>query len=368
MTILLFFAGLALLIAGAEVLVRGASRLAGALGISPLVIGLTVVAFGTSSPELAISIKAALSGQANIALGNVIGSNIFNVLFVLGLSALIAPLIVSQKLVRFDVPVMIGVSVLVLVLSLDQTLGRVNGLILFAGLLAYLGFLFYESRREQAAIRAEYSQEFGLSDPVSEATSVGWVKNITFVLVGLAALVLGSRWLVDSAVSIAEYLRVSELVIALTIIAAGTSMPELVTSIIASLRGERDIAVGNAVGSNLFNLMAVLSITSIIAPGGIDVSPAVIRFDLPIMIAVAFACLPIFFTGGKISRTEGGVLFGYYIAYTLYLILAATQHDALPAFSATMLYFVIPLTLITLFVVVLNAVRKQEDFPQMDTE
>ncbi len=148
--------------------------------------------------------------------------------------------------------------------------------------------------------------------------------------------------------------------IALTIIAAGTSMPELVTSIIASLRGERDIAVGNVVGSNIFNLMAVLGLSIIVSPTGIDVSPAVIRFDLPIMIAVAFVCLPIFFTGGKISRAEGGVLFAYYVAYTLYLILAATQHDALPAFNAAMLYFVVPLTLITLFVVVLNAVRKNQ--------
>ncbi len=206
----------------------------------------------------------------------------------------------------------------------------------------------------------EYEQEFGLSDVAAEAAPIGWFKNIAFVLVGLAALVLGSRWLVDSAVSIAEYLHVSELVIALTIIAAGTSMPELVTSIVASLRGERDIAVGNVVGSNLFNLMAVLGISSIIAPAGIDVSPAVIRFDLPVMIAVAFACLPIFFTGGNISRIEGGVLFVYYIGYTLYVILAASQHDALPAFSATMLYFALPLTVITLFVVVLNALRKDK--------
>ena len=362
MTILLFIVGLALLIVGAEVLVRGASRLAGALGISPLVIGLTVVAFGTSSPELAISIKAALSGQANIALGNVIGSNIFNVLFILGLSALIAPLIVSQKLVRFDVPVMIGVSVLVLVLSMDQTLGSIDGLILLAGLIAYIGFLIYETRSEKVAIRAEYDQEFGLSDVAVETAPIGWVKNIAFVLVGLAALVLGSRWLVESAVSIAEYLRVSELVIALTIIAAGTSMPELVTSIVASLRGERDIAVGNVVGSNIFNLVAVLGLSIIVSPTGIGVSPAMLLFDMPIMIAVAFACLPIFFTGGKISRAEGGVLFAYYVAYTLYLILAATQHNALPTFSAAMLYFAIPLTLITLFVVVLNAVRKKKRF------
>lgn len=353
MTLLVFVAGLAFLIIGAEVLVRGASRLAAALGISPLVIGLTVVAFGTSSPELAVSIKAALSDQASIALGNVVGSNIFNVLFILGLSAIIVPLVVSRQLIRLDVPLMIALSALVLVVSLDGGLSRVDGFLLVVGLVAYVGFLIYQSRRENAAPTDEFADAYA-----PEAAHGGSrAKNIGLVVVGLALLVLGSQWLVDSAVAFAQVLGVSELIIGLTIVAAGTSMPEVVTSVIAAVRGERDIAVGNVVGSNIFNIMGVLGLASVIAPTGIDVLPALVGFDLPVMIAVAFACLPIFFTGGVISRVEGAFLLVYYVAYTLYLVLAATHHDALPEFSAVMLYFVLPITASTLLTVAVRELR-----------
>ncbi|MDH3280970.1 MAG: calcium/sodium antiporter, partial [Gammaproteobacteria bacterium] len=239
MVILLFVAGLVLLIVGADALVRGGSRLAAVLGISPLVVGLTVVAFGTSSPELAISINAVISGQGDIALGNVIGSNIFNVLFILGVSALIAPLVVSQQLIRMDVPLMIAVSLLVLVLGLDGRLTRADGLLLFAGLVIYIGFLTHQSRKQAAQVQDEYTKEFGVGANVSK----DWFRNAVSILGGLALLVLGSRWLVDSAVSLAQYLGINELVIGLTIIAAGTSLPEVVTSVIASIRGEREIAV-----------------------------------------------------------------------------------------------------------------------------
>ena len=356
MAILLFFVGLGFLIIGAEALVRGASRLAAVLGISPLVIGLTVVAFGTSSPELAVSVKSALSGHANIALGNVVGSNIFNVLFILGLSALIVPLVVSQQLVRLDVPLMIALSVIVLILSLDENFSRAEGIMLVVGLAIYIWFLIYQSRRETIAVKDEYDKEF-----VTERHVKGnWIKNIGLVLGGLVLLVFGSRWLVDSAVSFAKYLGVSELVIGLTIVAAGTSLPEVVTSVIAAIRGERDIAVGNVVGSNIFNIMGVLGFASIIAPTGIKVSTAVIGFDIPVMIAVALACLPIFFTGGVISRQEGALLLGYYVAYTLYLVLAASHHDTLPGFSAVMLYFVIPLTVVTIIIVALREMRSRK--------
>jgi len=354
MTILLFIAGLAFLIIGAEFLVKGASRLAGVFGISPLVIGLTVVAFGTSSPELAVSIKAAMSDQAAIAVGNVIGSNIFNTLFILGLSALIVPLVVSQQLIRFDMPLMIALSVIVLLFSLDGKFSRIEGTTLATGLLIYIWFLISQSPRESSNIKEEYSGEFRVKTQVDS-----WIRNLILILVGLALLVLGSRWLVDSAVSFARYLGISELVIGLTIIAAGTSLPEVVTSAVAAFRGKRDIAVGNVVGSNIFNIMAVLGITSIVAPTGIEVSNAVISFDIPVMIAVAFACLPIFFTGGVISRQEGALLLGYYIAYTLYLVLAASHHDGLARFSAVMFYFVIPLTVVTLIIVVLHEIRKK---------
>ncbi len=353
MQILLFIAGLVFLVVGAEALVRGASRLAAALGISPLVIGLTVVAFGTSSPELAVSVKSSLSGQAGIALGNVIGSNIFNVLFILGLSAMIVPLIVSQQLVRLDVPLMMVLSVLTFLLSLDGRFGRVDGILFVGGLFAYVGFLIAQSRRESAAARADDSAR----SAGAGTSAVGHVLNGALVVAGLALLVTGSAWLVDGAVAFAAYLGVSELVIGLTIVAAGTSLPEVVTSLIAALRGERDIAVGNVVGSNIFNLMGVLGVAGIVAPGGIPVSASVIGFDLPVMIAVAFACLPIFFTGGVISRKEGALLLAYYAAYTVYLILAAGHHDALPRFSAVMVWFVMPLTAVTIAVVAVQELR-----------
>ena len=353
MAILLFIAGVAFLVVGAEALVRGSSRLAAAVGISPLVIGLTVVAFGTSSPELAVSIKAALSDQAGIAMGNVIGSNIFNVLLILGISAVIVPLVVSVQLVQIDVPLMIALSFLVLIFSLDGSITRAEGLALVAGLVGYVCFLIRKSRRESVNAKEEFAKEFG----IKEREKHSWSKNMALIIGGLALLVIGSRWLVDGAVSFARYLGISELVVGLTIVAAGTSLPEVVTSIIAAARGERDIAVGNVVGSNIFNIMGVLGFASIFAPAGVEVLPAAARFDIPVMIAVAFACLPIFFTGGVISRREGALLLGYYAAYTLYLLLAASQHDALPGFSAVMLYFVIPLTAVTLIVVTLRELR-----------
>ena len=352
MVFLLFVAGLVLLIIGADAIVRGTSHLASAFGISPLVIGLTVVAFGTSSPEFAVSIKAAVSNQASIAVGNIIGSNIFNVLFILGLSALVIPLTVSQQLVRFDVPLMILLSVLVLILGWDNKFSRTDGLLLFTGLIIYIWYLIYQSRKESTEVKEEYAREFGIESHIAAKNPV---RNIVLVIGGFALLIYGSRWLVDSAVSIAQDLGLSELIIGLTIIAAGTSLPEFVTSVIASIKGERDIAVGNVVGSNIFNIMGVLGLSSLIAPAGIDVSGEVIRFDIPIMIAVAFACLPIFFTDGMISRWEGGLLFGYYLAYTMYLILASAHHSALVIYSAAMLYFVIPLTTITLMILALRA-------------
>jgi cation:H+ antiporter len=267
----------------------------------------------------------------------------------------IVPLTVAQQLVRLDVPLMIALSVIVLLLSLDQRLGRADGLMLVIGLVIYVLFLIYQSRTERAKTTAEYAGE---SSAKTGAQS-GWVKNVGLVTGGLVLLILGSRWLVESAVSFAQYLGVSELIVGLTIVAAGTSLPEVVTSVIAAIRGERDIAVGNVVGSNIFNIMGVLGLAGAVAPDGIAVSTAVIGFDLPVMIAVALACLPIFFTGGVISRQEGVLLLGYYVIYTAYLILAASQHDALPVFSSVMLYFVIPLTGIVGLIVALQEIRRR---------
>ncbi len=347
MEMVLFALGLALLVAGAELLVRGASRLALRFGISPLVIGLTVVAYGTSTPELAVSVQAGLAGQADIAAGNIVGSNIFNVLFILGVSALIVPLAVSQQLVRLDVPLMIGVSVLLWIVALDGRISLFDGLLLTAGIVAYTVFAIRLGRRESAAVQAQYAQEFGQGQRA-------WLDRlplqIAFIIAGLALLVIGATWLVDGAVAIARALGVSEVVIGLTIVAAGTSLPEVATSIVAALRGERDIAVGNIVGSNLYNILAIAGIAALVTPGGLAVAPSLIRFDLPVMIAVAFACLPLFATGHLIARWEGALFLAYYAAYVSYLILAATEHARLPAFSGVMLGFVLPLTAVTLLV------------------
>ena len=360
--VLFLLGGLALLVVGAELLVRGASQLALGIGISPLVIGLTVVAFGTSAPEMAVSAAATLHGQGDIALGNVIGSNIFNVLLILGLAALLSPLVVNQQLIRLDVPIMIGASLLVWLMAIDGRIGRVDGLVLFSGIIAYTGFLIRQSRRESKAIQDEYAASIGSAEEIdvdAPRTWRNWLVDLALLAAGLGMLVLGSRWLVSSAVSIAEWLGVSELVIGLTIIAMGTSMPEVATSVVATLRGQRDIAVGNVVGSNLFNLLAVLGLAGIIAPGGVAVANQVLTFDMTVMVAVALACLPIFFTGHLIARWEGLLFLAYYVAYTTYIVLAAQNFTRLNVFQDAMLYFVMPLTAITLATFAWRAWREE---------
>ena len=349
-------AGLAFLILGAEALVRGASRLARAWGVSSLVIGLTVVAFGTSAPEMAVSITSSLSGQADLALGNIIGSNIFNVLFILGVSALIAPLVVSEQLVRLDVPVMIGVSLIAVGMSLDGHISRLDGMILFAGVVGYTATLAASARGARTSGSVERARtEGGTSGPSPHRM----LPNILLVLAALGVLALGSRWFLEGSVALARHLGVTELAIGLTVVAAGTSLPEGATSVVASIRGERDIAVGNVVGSNIFNILAVLGITALVAPQGIAVTPAALHFDLPIMTAVAVACLPVFFTGNVIARWEGALFLAYYIAYTLYLVLAAVGHESLPLFRVAMLWFALPLTALTLAAIAARALRRQ---------
>ncbi|MFN7118746.1 MAG: calcium/sodium antiporter, partial [Saprospiraceae bacterium] len=316
------------------------------------------------SPEMAVSVMSCLNGNVDIAMGNVVGSNIFNVLFILGLSALIVPLVVNQQLIRIDVPLMIIASLLVLALAWNGSISQLEGIFLFAGIIAYTIFLIRQSQKEKnKMVKQEYDQEYGVD--AKRFTPMQWIINLAMVIGGLALLVLGSRWLVDSATTIAKSLGVSDLIIGLTIVAAGTSLPEVATSIIASIRGERDIAVGNVVGSNIFNILAVLGLSAIVAPNGLPVSQAAIQFDIPVMIAVAIACLPMFFTGNVIARWEGAVFLGYYIAYTTYLILSSTKHAALQAFDTAMVWFVIPLTILTLIVVTVRAMRPQRKTKSM---
>ena len=350
MTLLMFTAGLIALIGGADLLVRGASKLALTLGISPLVVGLTVVSFGTSAPEVAVGIGAVLEGKTDLALGNAIGSNIFNVLFILGLSALITPLIVNIQLIRQEVPIMLGASLLLILFALDGHLGLSDGIILLGLMVAYTVFLVWQSRHQEQAVQDDYVD--GLVPLAQAGWRDGMPAQLLLIGVGLGLLVLGSDWLVQASVVFAKALGVSDLVIGLTIVAAGTSMPEVATSVMAAIKGERDIAVGNVVGSNTFNILGSLGIASVVGTAtggtGLEVPASALNFDLWVMSAVALACVPVFMTGREIARWEGVVFLAYYAAYVAYLVLAAQKHAALEAFSGAMLSFVLPFTVITL--------------------
>ena len=343
--VLMFAAGLAVLVVGADVLVRGASRLAVSFGVSPLVVGLTVVAFGTSAPEMAVSVGSALAGSPDLAIGNVVGSNIANVLLILGISALITPLLVDEQIIRQEIPIMIGASALLVVMALDGNIGLLESIALFGLVIAYTVFLVVQSRRASKAVQDEFETEIPTS-----TWDRHWAVQVGLIVGGLVMLVVGADWLVDSAVAFARAFGVSDLVIGLTVVAVGTSMPEIATSIVAAMRGQRDIAVGNVVGSNVFNILAVLGAAGIASGAGLPVSEAARNFDLWVMLAVAFACLPIMITGREIARWEGGVFLAYYAAYTAWLVLQAQQHASLPAFSGIMLGYVLPLSVITLVV------------------
>jgi len=315
-------AGMALLIIGGDLLVRGASGLARRFGVAPLIIGLTVVALGTSAPEMAVSVVASVRGNPGIAAGNVLGSNIFNVLVILGLAALIRPLAVHRQLLRLDVPVMVVVSLLTWLMSLDGSISRGDGLMLLAGLAAYLSIQVRQGRRT-----ADPGTFLPAGDADASPPPRPWPvwALLACVTGGLVLLVLGSRWLVAAAAAAARSAGVSELVIGLTIVAAGTSLPEVAASAIAAFKHERDLAIGNVVGSNIFNLLAVLGAASLPPAGGIPIPAAAIRFDFPVMLALAVLCVPVFLTGRRISRAEGGLLLGYYCVYTTWLVLEAKE-------------------------------------------
>lgn len=307
--IILVVGGLVLLYFGAEGLVRGAASLALRFGLTPLVVGLTVVAFGTSAPELVVSIGTALEGRGALAIGNVVGSNIANIALILGVSVLIQPVRVQLQLLRFDVPLMIGVSALLTVLLLDGSLSRPEGALLFAGLVAYTSFNVWQSRREQATVQNEFSEGV-------PAASGSAVRDMVWVVVGLGLLIVGARLLVTGAVAMAEAAGLSEAFIGLTIVAVGTSLPELATSIVAAVRDEGDIAVGNVIGSNVFNILSILGLSALLVPldrGGIAL------FDLGVMLALALLLLPLMRTGFRLTRWEGALLFASYVAYVGYL-------------------------------------------------
>lgn len=316
--VLTLLIGLLILSLGAEGLVRGASKLAAAFGVSPLVIGLTIVAYGTSTPELVVSVRSGMVGQDDIAVANIVGSNIFNVLFILGICAWILPLKVSAQLIRLDVPIMIAVSILMWLLSLDGRLQWLDGLLLTALIIAYTIWSIQKSRKETREIRREFEQEYAVKPEDNGASSL--LMSVGFVLGGLVLLIFGGKWFIQGSVGLAEYFGLSNTVIGLTIVAAGTSMPEVATSVVATIRGERDIAIGNVVGSNIYNVLAILGIASLVTRGGLEVNPGMLAIDIPVMTLVAILCLPIFFTGKTIARWEGLLFFIGYVAYTAYLV------------------------------------------------
>jgi cation:H+ antiporter len=315
MALILFVLGVALLSIGAEMLVRGASRLASALGVSSLVIGLTVVSFGTSTPELAVSINASLAGHPNVALGNVVGSNLFNILFILGASALVTPLVVHRQLIKLDVPVMIGVTLLMIVMSWNGFIGRGEGVLLLCLLAAYILFLLRMGRVQPALPDDEYEREFG--PPKNNGRAM--VFHAVLIVVGLLLLALGTRWFLDGATTMARALGVNEVVIGLTLVAAGTSLPEVATSVMAAWKGERDIAVGNVIGSNIFNVLCVLGAAAAVAPSAMVVDTNLIYVDMPWALVVAVACLPVLITGMIVARWEGAMFMIGYVIYTVYL-------------------------------------------------
>ena len=321
MTALLFLCGVALLVLGADLLVRGASRLSLSAGLSPLVVGLTVVALGTSAPELAVSMKAAIAGTTGMAFGNVVGCNIANVLLILGLAALAAPLGIAPAVLRRDLPFLVAMSLVASLLALDGRLGALDGLVLLTGGVAHAVVSLRQERggngpaaRDGAAARPGR----GLLDGMS-------------IVAGLALLVGGAGLLVGAATTIARSLGVSDLVVGLTVVAVGTSLPEIAASVLASIRGQREIAVGNVVGSNILNLAVVLGLTAIVAPGGVAVPPEALRVDTPVMVLAALLCVPVFLRRREVTRGEGALFVALYALYTAWIALKAQEspHAAL---------------------------------------
>ncbi|KKL01602.1 calcium/sodium antiporter [Rheinheimera mesophila] len=357
MTWIFLVVGLVLLVVGADLLVKGAARLAGSFGIPALVIGLTVVAFGTSAPELAVSVKAAYSGQAELAIANVVGSNIFNVLFILGAAAMISPLIISRQLIRQDVPIMVLISVVALLMTLDGNITRLEAGVLFAGLLGYTWFLFRQGKAKGADTVDEEVEA------MLKAKVPAW-QNVLLVIGGLILLVLGARWLVESAVEIARAWGVNEAVIGLTIVAAGTSLPEVVTSIVATVRGERDIAVGNVVGSNIFNILCVLGLSGLVSPVPLLAGAQMAMVDIPVMVGVALLCVPLFFIGSVLNRIEGLLFMLLYVAYTWYLVAMALKEAYLPELQQGILYGLLPLVVLYVVASFIHDRLKNRQLPQ----
>lgn len=316
-----FAIGLVALYLGAEWLVKGAAGLAQRLGLTPLVVGLTVVAFGSSAPELLVGVVASAQGRTDLVLGNVVGSNILNIALILGVAALVKPMQVGMRLLSREAPLMAAVSVLVAVMMLDGLLGRFDGVALLVGFVLFLAFVMRAAKLEPAEIAREYGHSAVVEEVESAGRSLPW--QVGLVLVGLVGLVVGAQLLVTSAVFFARMAGVSEVVIGLTVVAIGTSLPELATCVVAAFRGEPDIALGNAVGSNLFNLLSILGVAALIRP--LPVSRELFELEIPTMIAFALILLPLAWRGRVLGRSAGAVLILGYLAFTTVLVLRSVS-------------------------------------------
>lgn len=320
LAIVWIFVGLTALIAGAELLVRSGSALAARLGISPLLIGLTVVALGTSTPELAIGIDAAIQGNGALAVGNIAGTNTVNILLILGLSAALRPLAIQMQTLRLELPVMVVASATLLAFAWDGMLSRLEGLLLVTMGMAFTFALIRVARRENIKIKLEFAREYG---PRRLANRQAATETL-MLAAGLVIIVTGADWLVKGAVDLAHLWNVSDAFIGLTIVAVGTSAPELVTMIISTIRDERDIAIGNLIGSSVYNILVILGVVCLVPAAGVEVSSELIRIDIPIMLGVALLCIPVFVSRRKISRFEGGLFVSAYATYLGYLIIERT--------------------------------------------
>lgn len=322
--VLTFLFGLVVITVGAEILLKGASKIASLLNIRPIVIGLTVVSIGTSLPELAVGLTAIGEGAGDIAVGNIAGTNIVNILFILGLSAAIRPLPLQMKSIRTELYTMIVAGILLFVLSLDGRLNTWDGLLMFTLGIIYLIIIVRTSKNERASVQSEFKEEFEPSTTKEKSDYKVWSWNIMLLFCGIIATIYGAEKLVDGAVSIAQYFGMSDAVIGLTIIAIGTSAPELATTIVGTIRNERDVAIGNLLGSSIINIFIILGITSIFTSNGVNVSDDILWFDLPLVALVALVCYPVFRSDQMVSRREGILFVSLYLAYLSYLLFFRT--------------------------------------------
>lgn len=314
---LLIVVGLTALVGGAELLIRGGSRVASRLGISPIVVGLTFVSIGTSAPELAVGIDAGLKGNGGLVVGNIAGTNVVNVLLILGLSAAIRTLPLDSVTLRLDLPMMASAAVILLLLAIDGVLSTVDGIVLLFVAVAYTALIVKNSKRESPRVQAEYAEEYTVPAGRLAAT-----RDVAVLVTGTVVIVVGADWLVSGAVDLAVALDVSNALIGLTVVAIGTSAPELATTIVSTIRGDRDIAIGNLIGSSVYNIGLILGTTAVVVPGRFDLSAPLTYVDIPIMTGVALLCVPMFVVGAKITRTEGVACvaaYGVYLAYLVFL-------------------------------------------------